>query len=152
MKLKIRLNTIFLLPIFLLLLLFTTLVLRYTKEKYEKRKLLIVGRQITVEVADTPSKIVKGLIGRSSIRDDEGMLFLFKKPGRYGFWMMNMSFPIDIIWIDETKTIVGFVKNAQPCKLNCTIYRPPKPITYVLEVNANFTERYGVKVGDKVEF
>ncbi len=79
------------------------------------------------------------------------MLFVFDKPGRYGFWMYGMKFPLDIIWIEESLRIVHIVENAQPCSNICETYEPPAEALYVIEVNAGFVEKYGLKVGDVVE-
>jgi hypothetical protein len=65
--------------------------------------------------------------------------------------MMNMSIPIDIIWIDSEGKVTHIVKDAQPCVINCTTYSPGKESKYVLEVSSNFTERHNIKIGTKVE-
>jgi len=89
---------------------------------------------------------------KKSLPEDEGMLFVFDEEGYHGFWMMNMSFPIDIIWINNEKKVVDIVKNAQPCKFSCPSYKPKEKAMYVLEVNANFTEEHGIRIGSYIEF
>jgi uncharacterized membrane protein (UPF0127 family) len=96
---------------------------------------IIAGVRLSVEVADTPAE--RGRV--------------FDTPGRYGFWMYGMKFPLDIIWIDERLRVVYFVENAQPCVNICETYEPPADALYVLEVNAGFVKKYGLKVGDVVE-
>ena len=67
------------------------------------------------------------------------MLFIFEKPGVYGFWMKNMVIPVDIIFIDENKKVVHIEERVQPCENDpCKIYRPKSPVKYVLEVKAGF--------------
>ena len=108
--------------------------------------------KIRAEIVDNPISRARGLMFKKSLPENEGMLFVFDEEDYHSFWMMNMSFPIDIIWVNEEKNVVDIVKNAQPCKLICPSYRPKEKAMYVLEVNANFTEEHGVKIGRLVEF
>lgn len=107
--------------------------------------------KIKVEIADNPIKQAKGLMFRKSLPENEGMLFVFNNEDYHTFWMMNMSIPIDIIWIDKNYEIVHIVRDAQPCLINCILYRPDEKAKYVVEINANFTKKYGIEVGDFVE-
>jgi hypothetical protein len=113
-----------------------------------------VGNKIVyAELVDTLTKQIMGLMGRKSLPENQGMLFVFDNAGRYKFWMFNTSIPLDMIWIDSNKTIVYIQQNAQPCFiLNCTSYGPNELSQYVLEVNANYTSGNKISVGDKVEF
>jgi uncharacterized membrane protein (UPF0127 family) len=86
---------------------------------------IIAGVRLSVEVADTPAERGRGLSGREMLPENSGMLFVFDTPGRYGFWMYGMKFPLDIIWIDESLRVVYFVENAQPCVNICETYEPP---------------------------
>lgn len=112
-----------------------------------------VGEAIfKVEIADTPELRSKGLSGRGYLKPDEGMLFIFPFPGNYGFWMKNMKFPLDIIWIKDNK-IVGMIIGAEPeMEEPLTVYNPPEPIDKVLEINAGLTQKLGIKIGDNVVF
>jgi uncharacterized membrane protein (UPF0127 family) len=112
---------------------------------------IIAGVRLSVEVVDTPAERGRGLSGREMLPENSGMLFVFDTPGIYGFWMYGMKFPLDIIWIDERLRVVYFVENAQPCVNICETYEPPADALYVLEVNAGFVKKYGLKVGDVVE-
>jgi uncharacterized membrane protein (UPF0127 family) len=112
---------------------------------------IIAGVRLLVEVADTPAERGRGLSGREMLPENSGMLFVFDTPRRYGFWMYGMKFPLDIIWIDERLRVVYFVENAQPCVNICETYEPPADALYVLEVNAGFVKKYGLKVWDVVE-
>ena len=129
------------------------LIIFYLKKsptKYTNVK--ITNTEIRAEIADTLIKRTKGLMFRKSLSQNEGMLFIFNEEGYHGFWMMNMSFPIDIIWIEKEKKVVYIEKNAQPCGLICSSYIPKEKAMYVLEVNANFTEEHGIKIGSSLEF
>ncbi len=108
----------------------------------------------SVTLAETLEEKHIGLSQTSFLAENEGMLFVYQKPLIPGFWMKDMSFPIDIIWIDEKLEIVGFEENIQPCLdktgESCEIYSPEKEILYVLETNGNLSEMYGFEIGDKI--
>jgi len=82
---------------------------------------------------------------------NEGMLFVFSKPIEPAFWMKNMFFPIDIIWIDSTRTVVGITKKISPSTFPETFY-PPSPVKYVLEVNAGQAEANNIVEGTILGF
>ena len=79
------------------------------------------------------------------------MLFIFEKPGKYYFWMKDMNFPIDMIWIGEDMRVIYIKKNAQPESFPKT-YGPDIDSKYVLEVVAGFSEKNNLKEGDRAEF
>jgi len=124
------------------------LYFRKTPTKYTNVK--IGNTTIKAEIADTNLKRIKGLMFRKSLPKNEGMLFIFDQEDYHGIWMMNMSFPIDIIWFDKEKKVVDIVQDAQPCMFSCTTYKPNHKANFILEVPANFTKEYGVKVGLKL--
>jgi len=139
--------------IFLSVTVIVLLIIFFLKKPSGKYTNVKVGNtQIRAEIADTFITRTKGLMFRKSLPENEGMLFIFNEEGYHGFWMMNMSFPIDIIWIDKEKKVVYIEKNAQPCGLICSSYIPKEKAMYVLEVNANFTEEHGIKIGSSLEF
>jgi len=107
---------------------------------------------IKVEVARTNSEKEKGLMDRKSLAQDEGMLFVFEEEKVHAFWMKNMRFPLDIIWLDASKNIVEIYKNAQPCKETCDSIIPKAASVFVLEVPAGFVEENNIKVADTLEF
>jgi uncharacterized membrane protein (UPF0127 family) len=89
---------------------------------------------------------------RNKLLQNRGMLFVFEEEKIHTFWMKNMRFPLDIIWIDSDKKIVEIYKDAQPCKETCDSIIPKSRAKFVLEVNAGFVEKYKIKAGDKLEF
>ncbi len=109
---------------------------------------------IKVEVADTQAVRAKGLGERDTLAADSGMLFIFEKPGRYPFWMKGLKFPLDFIYIKDSK-VVDMIKNV-PSPLpgekdqDLLIYMPNQEVDMVLEVNAGFIDAHGVKTGDQV--
>ncbi|GBC70096.1 hypothetical protein HRbin01_01804 [archaeon HR01] len=113
---------------------------------------IIGGRRVYVEIADEPVERGRGLSGRDMLAEGWGMLFIFERPGRYAFWMYQMRFPLDIIWIDMSGEVVYIVEDAQPCGNVCISYEPPKESMYVLEVAAGFVRETGLKVGDLAVF
>ena len=124
----------------------------FFQSKTSFKKVKIGNVTIDAEVADTTLKRIKGLMFRQSLADKNGMLFLFDTDDYHGIWMMNMSFPIDIIWINSEHKIVDIVKDAQPCRIICPVYKSKEKTRYVLEVNAGFTDKYSVDIGDSVKF
>ncbi|MBI2034893.1 MAG: DUF192 domain-containing protein [Candidatus Levybacteria bacterium] len=110
----------------------------------------INNKVFKVEVAKDQTTRAKGLSGRESLMEEKAMLFLFEKPDYYSFWMKNMQFPLDIIFISKDK-IVTVVNNVQPLKegQDNTIL-PTEPIDKVLEINAGLAQKYNLKKGDKV--
>jgi uncharacterized membrane protein (UPF0127 family) len=113
----------------------------------------IKTRKLSVQVADSPQSRAAGLSGLKSMSEEEGMLFLFSEPSQPQFWMKDMLFPIDIIWINGNK-IVGITDNikAEPGRSDAELsrYSSPFPADKVLEVNAGWTFRKDVNVGDTV--
>ena len=107
---------------------------------------------IQVEVVSTFAEREKGLMFRESLAVDRGMLFIFEQEGIYSFWMKNMRFPLDIIWLDLNKKIVDIKENIPPCSESCEILNPENKAKYVLEVNAGFTRRNKIKAGELARF
>jgi hypothetical protein len=94
--------------------------------------------RIPITIADTPSEQEQGLSDTESLPANAGKLFVFNVPGKYGFWMKDMRYSLDMIWIDSTMHIVGITKNISPDTYPQVFY-PPQEISYVLEVNAGFS-------------
>lgn len=114
-----------------------------------KSQIIINNQTVFVEVADTPALREQGLSGRRSLKDNEGMLFIFDAPVRPGFWMKEMLFPIDIIWVSDNNTIVDISENLLPSSYP-RIFSPKTEIKYVLEVPSGFVEKNKVKIGDRM--
>jgi uncharacterized membrane protein (UPF0127 family) len=124
--------------------------------------LKVGGTKIFVKVAKSDEEKRQGLSGQEKLRDEQGMLFDFTQEAeaRPGFWMKEMKFDLDLIWIKKNPStgsgrIIGITANV-PSPKNADdklpLYSPPSPIDMVLEVTAGWSERHKVKVGDEVEF
>lgn len=111
----------------------------------------IAGQNIKVDLAENDRTRERGLSGRQSLGKNEGMLFVFDRPDKHRFWMKDMNFPIDMIWIDENMKVVYIKKDSRPESYPET-YGPDEPAKYVLEVLSGFSEKNNLKVGDEVEF
>ena len=116
------------------------------------KRVNIAGQNIKVETALTIEEKAQGLSGRKSLNDDEGMLFVFfPDPDIYPFWMKDMNFAIDIIWIGADQKVVYIQKDARP-ESYPRVYDPLSKSEYVLEVVSGFSEKNNLQVGDGVEF
>jgi uncharacterized membrane protein (UPF0127 family) len=105
---------------------------------------------VRVELARTEAERARGLMFRTSLDPDAGMLFVFEESANHGFWMQNTYIPLDMIFIDEAGRIVGIVENATPRSLE--IREVGVPSRYVLEVNGGWSAAHGVRTGDRVRF
>ncbi|HCY17975.1 MAG: hypothetical protein UR28_C0037G0020 [Candidatus Peregrinibacteria bacterium GW2011_GWF2_33_10] len=111
----------------------------------------IAGKILKVDLALTLEEQEQGLSGRNKLREDESMLFVFDYINKHPFWMKDMNFAIDIIWIGENLRVVYIKKNAQPESYPET-FLPKQDAKYVLEVLSQFSEKNNLKEGDRVEF
>lgn len=107
----------------------------------------IDGAYLRVSLATTPAEQAQGLGGRPSLPADEGMLFVFPEHGQYEFWMKDMRFPIDIIWMDDTGKVIYIVPALSPDTYP-QAFGPAAPSRYVLEVPAGFATAHQVRIGD----
>jgi uncharacterized protein len=132
----------------------TTIQEEPLQEKYHQARVNVNGFEIMADIAMTGEQKEKGLSIKDSLKEDEGMLFIFEREGKYNFWMNGMKFPIDILWLDSAGKVVHIEPNLQPCvsNNNCTDYAPSKDILYVLEVVAGFAERHNVEIGTDIDF
>ena len=102
---------------------------------------------VVVEVADSLVERQMGLMNRSKLAEDAGMLFVFEGVEVHSFWMKNTLLPLDAIWITDTWHVVE-IQSMVPCVENpCPVYTPAFPAKYVLEVNAGWAEKNGVGPG-----
>jgi uncharacterized membrane protein (UPF0127 family) len=116
------------------------------------RQLQIGSQTLNVEIADTPAKQQQGLSGKKFMDDDQGMLFDFGSVQSPAFWMKDMSFNLDFVWIANGK-VVGItpdVSHPNSPADPLPTYNPPLPVNQVLEVNAGWGKKNNIKTGDEV--
>ena len=89
---------------------------------------------------------------REHLDKESALLFVFKEGGFYGFWMKNMRFPLDIIWISGDNKIVDIKTNVPPCASSCESLIPAAKARYVLEVNSGYVNKHNIKIGERIYF
>lgn len=110
-----------------------------------------IGKNIfQAEIAATPAKRSQGLSNRKELCENCAMLFLFEGKGLHSFWMKEMNFDLDMIWIDKNE-IVYMVKNVSK-KKEFEVIKPEYKADKILEINASLADKLGIKIGDEVEF
>ena len=103
---------------------------------------------VQVEIADTPSERARGLMERTELADDAGMVFVFSEDSTSGFWMKDTLIPLSIAFYDEGGRIVRIL-DMEPCRQDpCPVYDPGAAYRGALEANKGAFRRWGVEVGD----
>lgn len=125
-----------------------------SKKTKQTPKVVIDEHEINVWVARSNQELSKGLGRVSQMNENQGMIFIFaQKNIRPSFWMKGMLISLDMIWINDGK-VAQIHKDVPPPQSptdNLPLYTPDQPIDYVLEVNAGFSDRNEIKIGDSVE-
>lgn len=112
----------------------------------------INNNKIYVELAVTAAEKIKGLSQRDVLPENSGMLFVYSNYEIQNFWMKDMRFPIDIIWIKNDR-IIDLTENIPlPTSTNLIIYKPNHPVNYVLEVNAGWVKKNNIQIDDQITF
>ncbi len=106
--------------------------------------------RVTVDVAASPAAIEQGLMNRTALPAEHGMLFLMRREKDWAFWMQNTLIPLDIIFITKQRTIAGIIHRATPGSEERR--RIGRPSLYVLEVNGGWARDHGLAVGAPVDF
>lgn len=114
--------------------------------------LAIGGAHLMVAYASTAPEQEQGLSGTDSLPAGEGMLFIFPSDTQIPFWMKDMNYPIDIIWIGNDKTVKDIAPDLAPSTYPNSYYGPKVPVRYALEVPAGFAKQNFVREGTKVSF
>ena len=113
-------------------------------------QLKLAGQSFQVDVLRSDAQRANGLSGREKLTDQQGAFFIFEQPGPYRFWMKEMNFSIDIIWLDQALKVVDITKDAKPESFP-RAFAPSSPAQYVLEINAGLSDKYGFKIADQAE-
>ena len=154
MKKTMYLNTL----IVLLIILLVYAVFYKSDSKYNKGvvEVTVNGHTVNAEVANTEIERAKGLMFRTSLDKNAGMLFIFPNQAQHAFWMANTKIALDIIWANQDRQIVHISHNTPPCTRTgdfaayCTTYKPNSNAKYVQEVNAGWAESKNVKTGNQL--
>ena len=105
---------------------------------------------IDIEIADDDTRRATGLMYRNKLEENQGMFFIFPSENYQSFWMRNTVLPLDILFVNSKNEIVTIHKNTVP--FDESSYPSTKPAKYVVEVNAGFTDKYNIEVGDKISW
>ena len=120
---------------------------------YKKINVMVNGVPLVADLAITGEQRTKGLAVKDSLAENESMLFYFSKANEYAFWMKDMKFPIDIIWLDTDRKVIHIEHSLEPCDSDaCPLYKPEGKTQYVLETVAGFAQKNNVIEGTVVEF
>ena len=119
----------------------------YLIKKNATNTVLVGDVSVPIELSTDPAK---GLSGRGSLNPGTGMFFIMADAR--DFWMKDMQFPLDIIWINDKREVVDISENLPiPISSNIPFYSPKEPATYVLEINGGEAKALGINIGDAVE-
>jgi hypothetical protein len=123
-------------------------------QKYLQTKVTVNNFDLTVYLAMTNEQIIKGLVIKNQLKENEGMLFVYQLPAKYTFSMRGMKFPIDIIWLDNARKVIHIEHSLEPCPsdIDCPKFIPSAAALYVLETIAGFSNRHDVKIGRQIDF
>ncbi|MBN2198296.1 MAG: DUF192 domain-containing protein [Candidatus Aminicenantes bacterium] len=111
------------------------------------------GSAVTAELAVTDAERQMGLMHRPRMNADQGMLFVFAEEDFHPFWMKNVRFAIDILWLDKNRRVVHIASRVPPCLRDpCPSYPSPLPAMFVLELKSGEAEARGLKLSDRLEF
>ena len=105
-----------------------------------------------VDIADSPGTRARGLMFVEEIPANVGMLFIFDEEAVQRIWMRNMKIPLDIVWLDDYRSVVWIERDVQPCGVVCQGIAPPVDARYVLEINSGALDRSGINLGAKAVF
>lgn len=108
-------------------------------------------KSYTVDIADNDAERKQGLSGRKHLGENRGMLFVFPEAGKRCFWMKDMQFSLDMIWLDDQKRVVDLLENVAP-ETYPHSFCSTKQATYVLELSAGQVKAAGIKTGQTIRF
>lgn len=121
---------------------------------YRQVNITVNGVDLVADVAATNDQRSKGLSVKDTLNENEAMLFVFSTEREHSFWMKNMKFPIDILWLDDYQEVVHVEHSLEPCIPDefCQTHKPDRDSLYVLETVAGFAQKYNVTENTYVDF
>ncbi len=129
----------------------TTEKSRHSDKKTRTQLVKIGNRVFTLEIADDEASRSLGLGGRKHMGPHDGMIFVFDKPDRYGFWMKDTFLALDMIWINKNFEIISEKKGVLP-ESYPEVFYPTEKALYTIEFSAGVLEKMNIKIGDKIFF
>lgn len=120
----------------------------FAGESDQSVHLTLASGSYQVEIADGPFEQMRGLMGREDLASNEGMLFIYPEDRQVQFWMKNVAFPLDMIFLDSCGKVVQLHENAQPD--DASIVEPSLPVRAVLELRGGTSKRDQIRPGDQV--
>ena len=125
--------------------------------KFPRGTVKLDSKMLDVQIAETDAQKTRGLMFQNELPDDQGMIFVFSQEQVVPIWMLNMQFPLDIIWFDANGNVIHIEKNVPPCKsaletATCTVQNADgKKAKYVLEVSAGFADKFQITENSKMQ-
>ena len=117
----------------------------YAEKPMQRINVVLGGKKVSVEVANTLEEQARGLMFRDKLAEDVGMLFDFEDVSAHSMWMRNTTIPLDMVWIGPNFKVVHVEKNVQPCvSITCPSYKSSAPAKYVLELNAGWLDKNNI--------
>lgn len=118
------------------------------KMNEDQESLKLHGQRYHISVMRTDEELQKGLSGTDSLPSGQAMVFAFANDAKWGIWMKDMKYPIDIVWLDSDRQVVHLVENAPPSSYPSTTFTPPVNSRYVIELPSGTIEKTGIAIGD----
>jgi uncharacterized membrane protein (UPF0127 family) len=114
------------------------------------------GKTIHAEVLFRRDDVMRGMMFRTSLPENRGLLFIHARPGRHSYWMHNVKVPLDIIWLNKEREIVEIVPAVPPCPesdpVKCPQYGGNAESRFVLELGSGMAARHGLALGQTLDF
>jgi uncharacterized protein len=127
-----------------------------TLEDFPTRPVTLPGGQvIRVETMTQTFELLRGMMFRTQLAPDRGMLFVYPKPDHYQTWMYQTLIPLDTIWLDSDHNIIDIVENAPPCKTQaskCPRYGGQQISAYSLQIGGGLARKYGLQLGQRIQW
>lgn len=124
----------------------------FIRDRQAKLPLVLGDGAFQATVLRTEDERQKGLSGTNSLAATAAVLFVFPSDGKWGIWMKDMKYPIDIVWLDSDKQVIHMVKRASPDSYPDTTYVPPKNARYIVELPAGTVQSKSITMKTKAIF
>jgi uncharacterized membrane protein (UPF0127 family) len=127
------------------------IVFVFGQDGTEVNRMRIGNVELAISIADDPAERARGLGGRAELSHDHAMLFMFPSNGRHGIWMKDMRIPIDIVWLDEGRTVVDVRGRVAP-ETYPEVFTPRSDSRYVVELASGAADTFGIVPGVTASF